>query len=299
MEPRVRPVLAALGLAVLAVVLNPGPCAALDWNYPAYPSDLDPPLAYQRLVITTTDSVRIAAWYVPPADTGKGRRPAVLVLPREGEILSDRLASIAALSGAGFAVLAFDHRGAGASEAFAFEGDALLFPEYVIDAASALDILWTRPEVDTVRIALYGESAGAMTAFALVRDRAEPRGLVAVSVPYDVKSWTETREELRIEPMSPAAGGWRRKDDPDKVVRRYNGAILFIVGTADRETPPSMAQKLFEAYPHPKDLWEVPEASHTPPHTPRETAGAEYWSRVTGFLLEELAAPPHRSWPDR
>jgi len=291
---------AAFVMGAVGLVVLPGPAPALDWNYSSYPSDLDPPLDYQRMVITTTDSTRIAAWYVPPPDTGEGRRPGVLVFPREGEVLSDRLPAIAAFARAGFAVLAFDHRGAGASEPFAFEEDALLFPEYVTDAQSALDILWTRPEVDTVRIGLYGESAGAMEAFALVRDRTEPRALVAVSVPYSVKSWGEARQEIGLEPRILAAGGWGRKLDPDKVIRRFNGAILLVVGSEDGQTPPWMAEKLYGSYPRPKDLWKVEGAAHDSPRTPGEVAGdGPYWERITGFLGKELAAPPHRGWPDR
>jgi len=288
-----------LGAGVLT--LSAG-ASALDWNYPVYPSDLDPPLPYQRLAITTTDSVRIAAWYIPPPDTASGegaRHPAVLVFPREGETLPDRLPAIAAFARSGFAVLAFEDRGRGASGPFTPQKNTLIEPEYIIDAASALDILWTRPEVDTVRIGLYGESMGAMLAFALVRDRAEPRALVAVSIPYNLESWTQSMEELDPGKRFAKPEGWRRKDEPDKVVRRYNGALQFIVGEDDRETPPWMSEKLYDAYPRPRDLWIVPGASHRPPSSPLEVAGADYWERITVFLGRELATEPHRGWPGR
>src|SRR5262245_43383489 len=88
---------------------------ALDWGlYTSTPAMLTPPVEFHQIEITTTDSVKIGAWFLPGED-GQGtvtpeRRPAVLLLPAEGETLPERLSLMAALVHRGFAVMAVEHR---------------------------------------------------------------------------------------------------------------------------------------------------------------------------------------------
>jgi pimeloyl-ACP methyl ester carboxylesterase len=288
-------------VGLLAGFSSAGPGEALDWGYPGYPDDLDPPLEYQRMVITTHDSTRIAAWFVPAQDsagaTSAERRPGVLVLPREGETMETRLGLVGALATRGFCVLVFDHRGTGASLAFSPDPRDLFVPEYLIDAESALDILWALPQVDTTRVSLYGESHGAVLALAVAGRRPETRAVVAVSPPYNGKKYLEVLREQVPETELRVPKAWKRKDEPDKVVRRYNGAVFFIAGAEDTRTPAWMAEQLYGKFVRAKELWIVEGAGHDAPDEPEGMLGEVFHDRVAAFLTRELAKEPHAGWP--
>jgi pimeloyl-ACP methyl ester carboxylesterase len=195
--------------------------------------------------------------------------------------------------------MTFDHRGRGASGDFFIDRRALLYPQFLEDAHAALYILWERPEVDTAKVALYGESLGAYLALALAGERPETRAVVAVSPPYSFERWLpvlqrENPDERRFVPE-----GWKRRWDADKVVNRFNGAILFIGGDRDLTTPAWMAEDLHRRYPRRKELWIVPGAGHAGPEAPARVAGELYYGRIADFLKRELEKAPHRGWPDR
>ena len=291
-------------LTVFFLVAGASPVCALDWSvYPTDPGRLLPPLAFRQLVITATDSARVAAWFVPAQDSAgterPGRHPAVLLLTGEEESLPDRLPLAAALAVRGYSVLALEHRGSGASRPFDAHPLALVYHEYVTDAASALDILWRRPEVDTTRIAALGESRGAVVALAAAGRRPEIRAVVAVGVPRSWKTYLESLAKSRPDKGYFVPETWERRDDPDRVIRRYNGAILFITGAEDLVTPPWMARELHDKYPRPKDLWIVDGAAHLGEHSPEHVLGGAYVDRIAAFLERELGKAPHRGWPER
>jgi fermentation-respiration switch protein FrsA (DUF1100 family) len=291
-------------LAALLPAAGTGTALALDWSvYPADPGTLSPPLDFLRLVITTPDSARIAAWYVAAQDSAgaalPGRHPGLLVLPREDETMDRRLDLIAAMVHRGFCVLAIDHRGHGASPPVAADSGTVLNPGFLIDAESGFGILWKRPEVDTMRVAAYGESMGGVLALAAAGSRPEIRAVVAVSTPYNLERYRKVMEREYPGGGLPTFGKWERQDEPDKVLNRYNDGVFFVTGDRDIETPPRMARDLHKKYPRPKELWIVEGAGHTGSHTPERVLGEAYYDRVAGFLMRELAKEPHRGWPDR
>jgi hypothetical protein len=210
-----------------------------------------------------------------------------------------RLDLIAAMARRGFNVLAIDHRGRGASEPFAGDSPALLRSEFLTDAQSGFGILWKRPEVDTMQVAVYGESMGGMLALAAAGSRPEIRAVVAVSVPYNLERYREQMERVHSRREEPVAQKWKRQDEPDKVLNRYNGAVLFVGGDEDTHTPPRMAEDLHKKYPRPKELWIVPGAGHSGEVAPERVQGEGYYDRIATFLKAELAKEPYREWPDR
>ena len=275
---------------------------ALDWSlYTSTPAMLQPPLEFHQIEITTTDSVKIAAWFMPAEDSQgmviPDRRPTVLLLPAEGETLPDRLPLMAALVRRGFAVMAVEHRGHGVSQAFAVQAGVSVYPEYRVDASSALDVLWKRPEVDTTRVAVYGESQGAIVAMAVAGRRPEVRAVVAVGLIRDWKSYYASMKKLHPEKQVYLPKTWERRDDPDKVIKRFNGSIFFVNGEMDLETPAWMARELYNKYPRPKEFWIADNAGHLGKDSPENTLGEAYYDRITGFLSRELTKPPHRGWP--
>ena len=275
---------------------------ALDWTiYSSTPAMLQPPVEFRQIEITTTDSVKIGAWFMPAQDSqgtvAPDRHPAVLLLPAEGETLPDRLPLMAALVHRGYAVMAVEHRGHGVSQAFSVQPGVIAYPEYRVDAASALDVLWKRPEVDTTKVAVYGESQGAVIAMALAGRRPEVRAVVAVGLLRDWKTYYASMKKLHPEMQVYLPKTWERRDDPDKVINRFNGSIFFVTGEMDLQTPAWMARELYNKYPRPKEFWIADKAGHLGKESPENTLGEAYYDRITGFLGRELNKPPHRGWP--
>ncbi len=273
------------------------------WDYPGTPRDLTPPIEFVKMTIVTPDSARLAAWYAPAQDSAgallPGRHPGLLILPGDRDLMDERLHLVGGLARRGFSVLTFDHRGRGGSSDFFIDRRAVVHPEFLEDAHSALFILRRRAEVDSSRLAAYGESRGAALALALAGERPELRAVVAVSPPYSFRSWIEVlrREEPGEEFFVPDT--WKRRDDADKAVDRFNGAILFVAGDRDLSTPSWMAEDLYKRYPRRKDLWIVEGAGHAGPQGPSRFAGELFLGRVSEFLHRELGLPPHRGWPER
>ena len=289
-------------IALVLLLCSSTAAHALDWGiYTSTPAMLQPPLEFHQIEITTTDSVKVGAWFLPAEDSmgnvAPDRHPAVLLLPPEGETLPDRLPLIAALVHRGFAVMAVEHRGHGVSQAFSVQPGVVVYPEYRVDAASALDILWKRPEVDTTRVAVYGESQGAVIAMALAGRRPEVRAVVAVGLLRDWKSYYATMKKLHPERQVYLPKNWEKRDDPDKVINRFNGSIFFVTGEMDLDTPAWMARELYRKYPRPKEFWIVDNAGHLGADAPERTLGEAYYDRITAFLNRELNKPPHRGWP--
>jgi pimeloyl-ACP methyl ester carboxylesterase len=289
--------------ALVLMLAGLAPRGAGAWEYPATPGDLTPPLEFVKMTIVTPDSARLATWYVPAQDSAgavlPGRHPGVLVLPGDRDVMDERLHVVSGLARRGFSVLTFDHRGRGGSSDFFIDRRALLYPEFLEDAHSALFILRRQAEVDTTRLALYGESRGAYLALALAGERPETRAVAAVSPPFSFATWIPVLEREEPDETCFVPDGWKRKWDADKAVDRFNGAILFVAGDRDLTTPAWMAEDLYKRYPRSKDLWIVEGAGHAGPQSPSRFAGERFFGRVSEFLHRELELPPHRGWPDR
>ncbi len=293
----------SMAAALAGVLILASGAAAGAWEYPTDPGALQPPMEFTALTIVTPDSARLASWFVPAQDSAgallPGAHPGLLVLPGDDDTMDRRLPLVAAMARRGFNVFTFDHRGRGRSSDFSIPRDALVLPEFLDDAHAGLWVLWKRPEVDTTRVAVYGESKGAWLAFALAGERTEVRGIVAAFPPTGPKDWIPVLEQAHPDRKFFVPDGWKRRDDPEKVVNRFNGPIFFIAGDADLTNPTWMAESLHRRYPRPKDLWVIPGAAHDGDRTPEKVAGREYYDRIAAFLTRELAKPPHRGWPER
>lgn len=86
------------------------------------------------------------------------------------------------LAGQGLAVLRYDKRGVGDSEATP-QGEPLTFAHRVDDAAAALAYLRGRAEVDGERVAMIGHDAGGIASMRVAGDGADLSGLVLIGTP--------------------------------------------------------------------------------------------------------------------
>lgn len=119
----------------------------------------------------------------PGAPGATLRVPAVLLCQGLSGIKELVLPAVAArLRAAGFAALAFDYRGYGQSEG---EPGWILPDARVDDALHAFAYLATRPEVDPLRLGVYGLSLGGPVALCLAADETRARAVAAISGPGD------------------------------------------------------------------------------------------------------------------
>lgn len=199
-------------------------------------------LAFEDRRLTTTDGVRIAAWYVPCDDA----RGTVLLLHGNAGNMADRLLAIAQFHRFGYRVLAIDYRGFGESDGTPSEDGTYL------DAEAAWAYLVGERGEDPRRIVLYGESLGGGVAVELAR-RHRP-GLLMVECTFT--SIADAGQRMfKILPIGLIVRHHYRSIDK---VGSIDCPKLFLHGRGDGVVPFDLGRRLFDAAAEPKEFIETP-----------------------------------------
>ena len=114
--------------------------------------------------VTISHRYKLSATLYTPDDLEPGeKRPAFIVLCGFGGVKNtpEHIAQSKLMCGLGYCTLCFDMPGCGESEG---ERGRLIIPEQVDATMSAFEFMANRPEVDSNRIGLYGDSLGAAVA---------------------------------------------------------------------------------------------------------------------------------------
>lgn len=156
----------------LMVITMPAAMLSGQERTPAPRPGADPPPRAEEVRIITDDNMIIAADYVPPARAGDQRAPFVILLHMYRSDRSAYAPLIPHLHRAGFAVMALDMRGHGASVGPAEleldrrveRRDPRLFADMHKDVEGAYLWLLERREVDPSRGAIVGASVGCSVA---------------------------------------------------------------------------------------------------------------------------------------
>jgi dienelactone hydrolase len=165
--------------------------------------------------------------------SGRGRLP--LVALAHGSEASDRYSfgpTPLALAAQGFAVLAYDKRGTGASGG---DWEASGLEDYADDLVAGIRAMTRRPDVDSARVGVLGFSEGgwvaplaasrsaAIKSIAVVNGGARTKGDAYV---FKVRRETEAAGR-------PASVDRRVAYDPTDHWRRFRGPVLYMGGEAD------------------------------------------------------------------
>jgi dipeptidyl aminopeptidase/acylaminoacyl peptidase len=242
---------------------------------------------YQDILLTTSDGVKIAGWYIA------GSRPQAIILVHGIDAnRSAVLPEAAFLAEAGFHLVMIDlraHGHSGGSQASYGYREAL-------DVEAAVDYLAARPDIE--QIGALGASFGGA---AVVRAAANDPRLEAIvvessysSLPDAVEDAFEQRSIFPKWPFAPLLVSLaERRVGLD--ISQINSArdlatihprpILIIHGSADQLFPPHHAQKMYDAAQEPKDLWLIEGLGHANPVPGRE---AEFKARVVTFFENAL-----------
>lgn len=236
----------------------------------------------QAVSFATSDGLLLHGWYLP------SRSGAVVVFVHGGQ--SNRswfLDQARALAQRGLGVLLYDSRANGESE-----GETQSWGDLEQeDLTAALDWVSARPDADPRRLGAAGFSIGATTVCMVAAGDQRLKAVLLDSL------WPSLREELRHKAGS-ALGAWLLRFDfwwagvdidyvrPEQAIARIAPRPLRLVaGEIDRDTPPELAQRLFDQAGEPKALWRIPGADHL---AQRELGGAAQREAVARFFAESL-----------
>jgi len=229
------------GAALLvAVVLMPRfadrlvyfPSRALDGGTPAALG-----LAYEDVALTTSDGVRLHAWYV----RAPAARRTLLFLHGNAGNISHRLDKLAVLADLDLDVLLLDYRGYGRSQGAPDE------PGTYRDAAAAY--AWLRARgVEPADLIVYGESLGGPIATDLAAHQ-PVAGLVLESAPSSILAVARYHY-----PWVPVQFFLSAHYDALSRIGGVQAPLLILHSPADAIVPFSMAEQLYSAAPAPKRL---------------------------------------------
>ena len=246
----------------------------------------------QRVELRTRDGVALEGSYWPQAPEDG---PAVLLLHGINNDRAIFAAQARWLNELGYAVLAIDFRGHGASAAvertFGWSESA--------DAEAAL--AWLRRRSPDRKVGVIGVSLGGAAALLGEEGPLAADTLVLHAVYPHLRKAILNRLERSGSPVAAALAepllsyqSWLRygvapeRISPLEGIKRFRGAVLVIGGTRDRDTRIEDSRALYEAAPGPKALWLVEGASHV------ETSNLwtdEYRARVRCLFARTLGEP--------
>ena len=278
---RARVLTAVVGLAVAQWVLVPLITAALVVNAPrdrvAAARVLGIPGA-RDVTFPARDGVRLAGWYAP----GRNGAAVVLLHGAHGDRAGTR-PYLGFLARAGYAILAYDARGHGASagqtNAYGWRGDA--------DLAGAVRYLAHRPGIDPGRISALGLSMGGEEAL-----RAAAGGVPLAAVVADGAAASTGGDRELADPGAPArAVTWvamraverfSGDDEPPSlrgIVARIDAPVLLVASNRRHEL--EIDRELRARIGRGAALWHVADAGHTRAHARHPRA---YEARVLAVL---------------
>lgn len=218
------------------------------------------------VTIPTADGARLAGWYVPSA--GPSPAPVLVWFPGNAETIAGIAPVIRQLRPDGWALLALDYRGYGASTGragvAAAEGDV----------AAVWSWLEAEPGLDTSRVVVYGRSIGSGSAFAFA-SRRPVAGLIVESAFTSLGA--VARIHYRLFPPWLAGGGFNNMARMDSL----RCPVLVIHGERDGIIPAAMGRALAERAGERAELLIVPGADHNDVY---DMGGEEYERRIRAFL---------------
>lgn len=250
----------------------------------------------QPFRIPTRDGLQLAASYWPGVSPDA---PAVLLLHGVDASRSAMLPTAHWLATRGYAVLAIDFPGHGASSnanrSFGWRESG--------DAEVAL--AWLKTRQRGAKVAVIGISMGGAASLLGERGPLPADALVLQAVYPDFRLAIRNRiatligsaPAYALEPLLsmqtwPRLGVWPGAISPIDRVGQVRAPVMVIGGMEDRSTPPRETRALYAAVRAPKSLWLVAEHDHREMSVLSDPA---YRRRVGNFLTRTIGAPENIS----
>lgn len=231
----------------------------------------------------TGDGLWLSGWYLPSQN-----RAAVIMFPGRSKIVLAHM-----LAKHGYGVLALDPRGYGDSEG---DANALGWGGHE-DILAAVRYLQTRPDVDPERIGGIGLSLGGELLIEAAAHTDELRAVVSEGA--GVRSYREQLERngfdrvtcvLSWAPFSASVAIFGNQLPPESLadlVADVASTPLLLIYATNGQGGEDLNPIYFAAAGEPKELWEIPDATHTGGITAHPE---EYEQRVITFFDTALLA---------
>lgn len=234
----------------------------------------DEKVPYETVSITTSDAVKLEAWYMPPA---KPDGPILLHFHGNSGDLSNRVGLFELFHPLGLGLLVIDYRGFGRSEGSPSESGTAL------DAEAAWRHLTQTRGVAPSRIFLHGQSLGGGVAAELAT-RVKPAGLILEAT---FTSLTDVAADMAwFLPVRLLMRTWYPSKDR---LAKIDCPVLVIHSRQDQIVPFHHGQELFQAAREPKRFVEITGDHNTGIYYCQDV----YLGAIRGFVDDCLA---HR-WP--
>lgn len=224
--------------------------------------------AYEDVIFTAEDGVRLHGWYVPRA----GSRYVMLFFHGNTRNISWCLDSLALFHRLGFSTFLFDYRGYGRSEGRPNEEGTYR------DARAAWDYLVHERGIETGRIVMLGRSLGGAVA-AWLAARQAPRALVLEST---FLSFPDVAAELH--PRLPARLMARYRYPVKDFIREVHSPVLVVHSRDDELIPYRHGHRLYEVAHEPKRLVSIA----GPHYNGYVVSGELYAEGLARFFAEHL-----------
>lgn len=227
--------------------------------------------------VETSDGVTLRGWYLPPspAPPPGERAPGLIWFHGNVETVRGIAAVLRDLRPPGIAVLALDYRG------YAESGGTPTEAGVQRDAEAAWAFLAARPEIDSLRIAVYGRSIGS--AVGLYLANTHPVRAVVLDSPF-----TSARDMARTHYAPVPEELVELSLDNLSRAERLTVPLLVFHGTDDRVAPFAMGEAVARAG-RAEELVVLQGTGHT---TTYEDGGTLYRDKLHDFLRRHLDAVP-------
>jgi hypothetical protein len=224
----------------------------------------------ERIELVMHDGTRLAGWYLPPQESGRGPSPGLLWFYGNGETIGAIWPIIRDFRPPGAALLVLDYPGYGASGGGGRTTEAGIYEA----GALAYRALASRPGVDRERIYVYGRSLGSAVAIRTAADY-PTSGLILESPLTSARDMAA--RSYRIFPRFLV----RLQLDNLATIRRVRCPVLVFHGTADRLVPMEMGRRVAAAAPGPAEFVMIEGAGHNETY---DVGGWAYRDKLWSFM---------------
>ncbi|MCK9202358.1 MAG: alpha/beta hydrolase [Gallionella sp.] len=237
--------------------------------YEATPKDYQ--LPYENVTLTTSDGVRLAAWFVP----AEHPRGTLLYAHGNAGNISHRLDSIRLFHDLGLSVFIFDYRGYGRSTGEPDEEGTYH------DAEVAWQHLTAQRGIKPEHIVVFGESLGASVAAHLAAQH-RPGALILASAFTSVPDLASD-----FYPLLPVRWITRYSYDTRRYLQDVHAPVLVAHSREDEIIPFLHGQSLYAAAHEPKQFLELRGG-----HNDLFFMNTKPFARATGSFIEQHLPRP-------
>ena len=232
----------------------------------------------ERVTVTTSDSLDLAATYVPSKNGA-----AVIVFPGATRVKEAQM-----IARHGYGVLLLEPRGQGASQ-----GDTVRWAGDR-DLHAGADYLQSRPDVDAERIGAIGFSIGGEQLLEAAAQSTAIKAVVSEGAgsrvgDEDVSGPARLLAEPNLAVMTVALTVFSNHGPPPPIVDRIGQiaprSVFLIYADPGLGGESTRQPKYYEAAGEPKAIWKVPDSTHT---GGIDAQPAEYERRVIAFFDRAL-----------